>query len=611
MKNLATTYRPHTFDDVIEQDVVKNILQNQIKNKDIANAYLFCGPSGDGKALPLNADILSVNGYIKMKDIQVGDKLIDGLGNECKVLGVYPQGVKPIYKITFSDNTTTLCSIDHLWKVNYFMKTLNDYEKASGVFTTHELKERLNEKFSIPVPCINCFNKEVPINATLMGWLIMYVTETDEGFIVNKTPEDYILRLLKKYGAYISNNRIDFENDSLLEELLLNIIDIRGIHPCYLYSSTETRTTLLIALSKTKEFTTNNKQLKDDFVFLARSLGYLTEETQIENVYTVRYYNANRYIVNIEYIKDDECQCIYVDSPDHTFITNDFIVTHNTTTARIFANEIDAEIIEVDAASNNGVDNVRDLIQQVNMQSITNKYKVVILDEAHSLTSNAWQALLKTFEEPPKNAVFILATTEPQKIPKTILSRVQRFNFKRISKDGIMYRLKEVIEKENENGANILYRTDALDYIAKLADGHMRDALTILNKCLAFENKISIKRVMYVMNLVDYDIYINLTNSMTNKQLDIGLSIIDNLYNDGVDLKDFTNRYIEFLINVNKYKITKNFNLTSLPEIASIQEFVNKDIDTMSILKELMAINKDIRISVNPKSLLEAFVLAI
>ena len=611
MKNLATTYRPMDFNEVIEQDAIKNILQNQLKNNDITNAYLFCGPSGDGKALPLNADILSVNGYIKMKDVHVGDILIDGLGEECKVLGVYPQGVKPIYKITFSDNTTTLCSIDHLWKVNYLMKTLNDYEKASGVFTTHELKERLNEKFYIPVPCINCFNKEVPINATLMGWLIMYVTETDEGFIVNKTPQDYILRLLKKYGAYISNNEIKFENDSLLEELLLNIIDIKCIHPCYLYSSAETRKTLLIALSNTKEFTTNNKQLKDDFVFLARSLGYLTEETQIENVYTIKYYNANKYIVNIEYVKDDKCQCIYVDSPDHTFITNDFIVTHNTTTARIFANKLDAEIIEIDAASNSGVDNIRDLIQQVNLQSMTNEYKVVILDEAHSLTSNAWQALLKTLEEPPTNVIFIFATTDPQKIPKTILSRVQRFNFKRISNNGIAYRLHQVIEEENKNGANIQYKNDALNFIAKLADGHMRDALTILNKCLAFDNKVTIKRVIYTMNLVDYDVLINMTLNFINKDKNNNLVLLNTIYNNGVDLKDFINNYIDFLINVNKYKITKNLDILNLPLTNEIKEFLNKDLDTLFILNKLLEVQSDIKASVNPKSIIEAIMITI
>ena len=606
MKNLATAYRPQTFEDIIEQDVVKNILQNQLKNKDIANAYLFCGPSGDGKALPMNADILTPNGYVKMRNINVGDKVIDGLGEITTVLGVYPQGEKDIYKISFNDNTSTECTIDHLWKVHYKLNDTNN----TAVMSTHEIMNRFRTgTFNIPVVTLNCFNKQVPINPRLMGFIIKNVVYKNSTYTIKEQPSQYIKTLFNEYGASIIDDEIVFDKGSLLFDLLFNIIDSDNLHPSYLYASQNIKCALINELASGHEFKTKNKKLSDNFAFIVRSCGYVDTIEYINDEYVHEFHSDERQIVNIEYIRKDECQCIYVDSLDHTFITNDLIVTHNTTTARIFAKQLDSEIIEIDAASNNGVENIRDLIQQVNLSSITNTYKIVILDEAHSLTGPAWQALLKTLEEPPKNVIFIFATTDPEKIPKTILSRVQRFNFKRISKDGIAYRLQSIIKKENEEGADILYRNDALDYIAKLANGHMRDAITILNKCLAFENKLTIKRVMYVMNLVDYDVYINLTNNFINNNISENLKIIDNIYNNGIDLKTFIENYINFLIDVNKYYLLKDINLLTLPETQEIVSFLDSVPDTRYILNKFLTLNIDIKYSVNPKYLIEAAIL--
>lgn len=125
-----------------------------------------------------------------------------------------------------------------------------------------------------------------------------------------------------------------------------------------------------------------------------------------------------------------------------------------TTCARIFANEInkgEGNPIELDAASNNGVDDVREIIQQAKTKSLDSEYKIFIIDECHALSNSAWQAMLKIIEEPPAKSIFIFATTDPQKIPKTILSRVQRYDFQRLSNSGICDRLKYIIKKENED----------------------------------------------------------------------------------------------------------------------------------------------------------------
>ena len=141
----------------------------------------------------------------------------------------------------------------------------------------------------------------------------------------------------------------------------------------------------------------------------------------------------------------------------HAYLFTGGAGTGKTTIARIFANEINkgqGNPMELDAASNNSVDDIRNIIQQAKVQSMDSEYRTFILDEVHALSNNAWQALLKILEEPPKKAIFIMCTTDPQRIPKTILSRVQRFDFKRISQKGIVDRLKYILEQEGyiQNG---------------------------------------------------------------------------------------------------------------------------------------------------------------
>ncbi|MCI5501454.1 MAG: DNA polymerase III subunit gamma/tau, partial [Lachnospiraceae bacterium] len=168
-------------------------------------------------------------------------------------------------------------------------------------------------------------------------------------------------------------------------------------------------------------------------------------------------------------------------------------------------------VIEIDAASNNGVANIRDIIDEVQYSPTEGRYKVYIIDEVHMLSTGAFNALLKTLEEPPSYVIFILATTEAHKIPITILSRCQRYDFKRISIDTIADRLMELMKKEE-----IEVEEKAIRYVAKAADGSMRDALSLLDQCIAFYlgQKLTYENVLEVLGAVDQEIFSRLTRSV-------------------------------------------------------------------------------------------------
>lgn len=282
--------------------------------------------------------------------------------------------------------------------------------------------------------------------------------------------------------------------------------------------------------------------------------------------------------------------------------------TGKTTCARIFANEINkgkGAPVELDAASNNSVDDVRLIIQQAKTQSMDSEYRIWIIDECHALSSNAWQAFLKLLEEPPKKSLFIFCTTNPEKIPSTILSRIQRYDFKRISQQGIMYRLADIIVSEKVPHAD----NDAVDYIAKLADGGMRDAITLLDKCLAYSTELTVENVVKALGTVDYEVMFTLTNAVCQGDMRTIIGTVEGIHADGKDLKQFVRDYVGFLLDVCKYDITKTFEFLQLP---TIYEGVLQQSDAewfancQKILDIMVRLNSEIKWETQPKTLIEA-----
>lgn len=245
--------------------------------------------------------------------------------------------------------------------------------------------------------------------------------------------------------------------------------------------------------------------------------------------------------------------------------------TGKTTVAKIFAKAVNCEhpvdgspceecemcktisagtsmnMIEIDAASNNGVDNIREIREEVAYRPTEGKYKVYIIDEVHMLSIGAFNALLKTLEEPPEYVIFILATTEAHKIPVTILSRCQRYDFKRISIDTICERLQELIEKE---GLDVEDR--AVRYIAKMADGAMRDALSLLDQCVAFyiNQRLTYDHVLEVLGAVDTEVFSRLLRQLVKKDVKQVIETVDELIMQGRELSQLAADFTWYLRNL-------------------------------------------------------------
>lgn len=229
------------------------------------------------------------------------------------------------------------------------------------------------------------------------------------------------------------------------------------------------------------------------------------------------------------------------------------------------------DVVEIDAASNNRVENIRDLIEDVKYPPHQAKYKVYIIDEVHMLSISAFNALLKTLEEPPTHVIFILATTDPQKVPPTILSRCQRYDFRRIKTDDVFKRLRKIVD---ENG--VFAEDKTLKAIARLCDGAMRDALSILDQCMSMsQGRIDYEDVVSMLGLTSNEHIINLVNLMIEKDIEASINQVDEIIFSGKDILQFIKDIIKHFRNLLMVKISKK-----------PQEIIDLSEDAINGLKE-------------------------
>lgn len=249
------------------------------------------------------------------------------------------------------------------------------------------------------------------------------------------------------------------------------------------------------------------------------------------------------------------------------------------------------DVLELDAASNNGVDEIRELIDKVKYGTILGRYKVYIIDEVHMLSTGAFNALLKTLEEPPEHVIFILATTEPHKILPTILSRCQRYDFEKVSDKDIKERLRIVLDEE---GAS--YQEEAIDLIVKLADGGMRDALSILEKVLAYSGNSLIEQdILDIFSLESTEEKINLLKSIINHDVKDVLGRLNRYVTSGTDIKRLTEDLLTILKDVLVYNSSNNASYLELLEENEVEEIaplLDED-TTLKMIDVLMNAVKD------------------
>ncbi len=245
-------------------------------------------------------------------------------------------------------------------------------------------------------------------------------------------------------------------------------------------------------------------------------------------------------------------------------------------TCKAIAAGVSMNVVEIDAASNNGVDNIREIRDEVMYSPTEGKKKVYIIDEVHMLSIGAFNALLKTLEEPPEYVIFILATTEASKIPITILSRCQRYDFHRISIDTIAGRLSQLMEYEN-----IRVEDKALRYVAKAADGSMRDALSLIDQCVAFhlgQDELTYENVLDVLGAVDTTVFADTLKAVVSGDVSACLHIVEDVVMQGRDLSQFTSDFVWYLRNLLLVASTK--------DISSLEDVIDVSADNLKQLAE-------------------------
>ena len=304
--------------------------------------------------------------------------------------------------------------------------------------------------------------------------------------------------------------------------------------------------------------------------------------------------------------------------------------TGKTSTAKIFAKMINCEsktkrpcgkcdnclaiqqgnhpdIIEIDAASNNGVDQVRDLIEKVKYAPLKGKYKVYIIDEVHMMSSGAFNALLKTIEEPPAHVIFIFATTEPHKVLPTIISRCQRYDFTKISVKDMMESIKKILEKEN-----IQYEEEAVRLVCQLADGGMRDALSIVDQVIAYSlDKLTCEAINAIYGIVTVPEKIELLQMVSNQDAKGCMQKINEFAERGIDIKRCTNDMIEILKESVIHDYTKDASLCTILNKDEIHDAkLGRSIkERLSMIEELIKAYDQYRFASNIQSYFEVCLL--
>lgn len=639
MQTLAVKYRPKKFEDVTSQSDTIAILKNQLKSGHIRNAYLFAGASGCGKALSLDTKIITNRGVIPIGELTLQDKItgIDGKGYD--VEGIFDQEDREIYEILFGNGMIIKADGEHLWNVY-----LNNNLKIPTTCDTkmlHKLKDTI-AGLSLRVPVCNKFQGSgVEFDYELYLMVIFYcrIEYSKKGALIVFTTisrsEPSFLKLAERLG--ISYEPTDLKrmgkrgNSYLITDMpeqvrmkIFEYYEAETVPDNFLMSSFQDRVNAVQFLQqftygKSPSYSSlclRNYEIVKGLQTVFASVGYTTSVRKIGRTFLLSInLKASNPLTSTtlkikEIVKTDKrcpMRCIKTNAPDQLYAIEGMIMTHNTTVARIFANELNngqAMPVEMDAATHNGVDDVRMINEMSRLKNITGEYQVFIIDECHSISSQGWQAMLKLLEEPPAKTVFIFCTTEPHKIPPTILNRVQRYDFFRMSKEEIVNRLKFILDNENIKE----YDVNAIEYIARMSGGGMRDAISFLDKVLLWGQGLTLDVTLKALSLSDYDTMFKFIENLHNSA--ILLQIVDEVNLSGKSLKNFIENLLLFTIDFIKLQLCMKFENTSLP--ITYKDYKYKQVgDLTNFMNELVKLNNQLKYESNPKMMIDTFCIGV
>lgn len=664
---LAVKYRPKKFEDVVEQNVPKSILCEQLKDKSFKNCLLFCGGAGTGKAQPLYSKVLTPTGFITMGDVKMGTIVVSGTGRACKVIGVYPQGKRPTYEITLSNGFKFRVSDEHL-NVIYTLEN-NNYVEHIEV-TTELLKRGRHDTY------IKVYNDTFTRCAYHNITRIKLIGNEECQCIFVDAPEH----------TYITDNYVVTHNTTSARIFANEINDFKG-HPIEIDAASHNGVDdarKIIEDAKTQSLDSEYKTFVLDECFHKNTLvstpsgDKKISEIQLGDIV----YNLNGTGI-VEGIAENKVvpQRLTIvttthgdilTTSDHLFFTENGWVEAKNLNSNTFLldkdifeeiyNKYYGNIIEKGSCKIYTAVTWENLVASHLQYSLHNMSKVmsvrcyasddsefekyfthtelhssyvtmydlqvsghpsyyvngVLVHNCHMLSTAAWNALLKIVEEPPKKSIFLFCTTDPQKIPATILSRVQRYNFQKISQDGIINRLKYIINEENKEAAQeseskfITYEDSAIEFIAKLADGGMRDSITLLDKAIGYSKDLTLDNVLEALGSVSYDTMFALTDALNTMNATDALTIIGDVYKTGLDLKQFIKQYSYFVLDLCKYKYLRSFDNLQMPNIYAdkLNSYTPEDFDFFcQLLDTILELSKALKDETTPKPLVESKLL--